>query len=195
MPPKQSGANDLSLQKNYGGKIITSCSPSVPQVTLLWPDGQQQTVTIRDNPTVVTHTLRSKTDPEMSGAVECAIYRRGSTEYAEVMQLIEESESELNERRRELEADFKRASGELERSRLANLRRITGTPQEGEPACKYEAPHFDCVTCPDPVTKTSPRHFSAPAAHTGHLRGAEHIRLLGQPKKAPAKRQPVAAGA
>lgn len=197
MPPQLPGVNDLRLQKNYGGRIITSCSPSSPQVTLLWPDGQQQTVMIRDNPTVVRHTLRSKTDPEMTGDVECAIYRRGSSEYEEVMVLIAESESELNERRRELEEDFKRKSKELEARRLANLKRITGEPDEGEPACKYEPPHYDCAICPDQVATSGPRHFSSPAAYQGHLRGAEHIRLSAQdskPKK-PARKQPVAAGA
>src|SRR3990167_8224515 len=123
MPPTLAGVNDLRLQKKYGGRIITSCSPSSAQVTLLWPDGQQQTTLVRENPTVVKHTLKSATDPEMTGDIECAIYRRGSTQYAEIMVLLAESEAELAEARRDLEQDFKRKSRDLEARRLANLRR------------------------------------------------------------------------
>jgi hypothetical protein len=179
--PVPAGVNDLRLQKNYGGRIITSCSPSSSTVTLLWPDGQQQTVRIADNPTVVAHELSSRTDPSLKGQIECAIYRRGSTPYVEMMTLIETSESELAEARRELELDFKRKTEELERRRMDNLRKIEGKPQDGEPACKYEPPHFDCPSCPDPVTNTAPRHFSSPAAEVGHRRGTEHIRLVKTP--------------
>lgn len=178
-----SNVNDLSTQKSYGGKFITSCSPSATQVHLLWPDGQQQTVKVRGNPTSVTHELRSRTDPTMNGTVACDIFLRGSTEYEDIINLLQESDAELAQARRELELEFKKKNQELEARRLANLRKIEGKVESGTPACKYEPPHFDCDVCPDPVTNTSPRHFGLPAGYSGHLGGSEHKRMTSEAKR------------
>lgn len=171
--------NNLALQKSYGGRIVTSCSPSSPTVTLLWPDGHQQTVRITDNPTVAVRDLRFP-NPDHNGRAECHIYIRGSQPYQDIINLLQESDSELNEARRELEADFAKRIAELEARKLNNLKKIEGKPQVGLPTCNYEAPHFDCDVCPDPATNHSPRHFDIPAAFSGHLRGAEHARLAAK---------------
>lgn len=178
-----SNVNDLVTQKSYGGKYITSCSPSATEVHLLWPDGQQQTVKLRSNPTSVTHELKSRTDPTMTGTVACDIFLRGSSAYDDVLALLQISEAELVEARKDLEVEFKKRAQELETRRLANIRKIEGKNQSGTPACKYEPPHFDCDVCPDPVTNSSPRHFALASAFAGHLNGSEHKRLTAESKR------------
>jgi hypothetical protein len=159
--------DDLRTRPQIGGHFVTSASPSATSMSIMWPDRHVQTVELAGGTTIA----------KRDSGEECHIYRRGP----EYQMIVSEIDAELQRQEDEVQdvvAELKVESDNRIAGIMAgdNVTIVKDDPQPMSQLCAYEAPHYDCESCPDTKTNESPKHHLTAAAFAGHKRSNLHKR-------------------
>lgn len=159
--------DDLRTRPRVAGVFVTACSPSARSAQIMWPDGHVQTVELAGSKTVAIR----------DSGEECHIYRRGPA-YDGILATIEEElqrqEDEVQDIITELQVESDERIGAVMAGEEVSI--VVDEPIPMSALCKYEAPHYDCETCPDVDTNEVPKHHATKALLAGHKRSNLHKR-------------------
>lgn len=159
--------DDLRTRPRVAGVFITACSPSARSAQIMWPDAHAQTVVLGGNKTIAKRDTGD----------ECHIYRRGPA-YDAILATIEEELQRQEDEVQDILAELQQESDTRIGAVMAgdDVTIVLDDPEPMSLLCDYGGPHYDCETCPDPETGTSPKHHSTAAALGGHKRSNLHKR-------------------
>lgn len=157
----------LSSRPRVAGVYITASSPSARSVSLQWPDGYVQTVTLEGGTTKV----------KREGGHEAHVYRRGPAYDAilgEIEGELQRQEDEIQDVLAELQTESDDRIGKIMAGE--NVTTVETSDLPVSELCPYTGDHYDCETCPDADTGIAPKHHSTASALGGHKRSGLHKR-------------------